>query len=288
MRLGLLEQGRGYRMDDASLDVGQRATLADMARFGLCYRPSDNKAVYYATPLAQYLLAGQTAASAVGAMASTASAAVAEADASGGAIGAVGGGGAHSSSSAKPSSGAALTSQAAVGGFVVVETNFRMYAYTKSPLWGHVLSLFARIEYALPNLLVCALTRESIHKALNAGISASEVQAFLERNAHARMLQRQSEHGGPVMPETVVHQLQLWARERHRLQMHRARVYEGFLSAAEFAAAEAYARDSGVHLWARRAPEPHRCALAVNAAAHGEMKKFIRSWRAEQPAGPTG
>ena len=39
MRLGLLRLGRGYAMDDASLDGPQRATLADMALLGLVHRP---------------------------------------------------------------------------------------------------------------------------------------------------------------------------------------------------------------------------------------------------------
>ena len=49
-----------------------------------------------------------------------------------------------------------------------------------------------------------------------------QVHGFLERNAHARMLARASEKGGPVMPETVISQLHLWAKERHRLHLTRA------------------------------------------------------------------
>ena len=70
--------------------------------------------------------------------------------------------------------------------------------------------------------------------------------------------------------------------------MNRARLYEDFSSKGEFDAAEAYARDSGVLLFARREDEAHRCALAVSAEAHGEMKKYFRAWQARQAAAPGG
>ena len=40
------------------------------------------------------------------------------------------------------------------GGFLVLETNFRLYAYTNSSLWARVLQLFLRVDYMLPNLIV--------------------------------------------------------------------------------------------------------------------------------------
>ena len=106
MRLGLLRLGRGYSMDDASLDEAQRATLSDMATLGLVYRPPENRKLYYATPLSQHLLSG------------------------GG-----GGGGTAASSSAEPSGDSSL---AAGSGFLILETNFRLYAYSASKVWAKV------------------------------------------------------------------------------------------------------------------------------------------------------
>ena len=111
MRLGLLELGRAYRMDDASLDEAQRAALTDMALLGLVYRPSSQPSSYYATPLAQHLLSGAAAGAAAAA-------------------------------------GSSATGPSASSGFMVVETNFRLYAYTSSPLWAQVLRIFARLECA--------------------------------------------------------------------------------------------------------------------------------------------
>jgi transcription initiation factor TFIIH subunit 4 len=169
-------------------------------------------------------------------------------------------------------SGGARREASASDGFVILETNFRLYAYTDSPLWAQVLSIFTHVEYVLPNLLVGSLTRRSIQKAVDAHVSAAEIQAFLERNAHPRMASHV-----PVLPETVVNQVMLWAKERGRLQFASARLYEGFDTLVDFEAAEAYARDNGMLLWARKGEDGRRCALAVAAAAHVQMKKFLRS-----------
>ena len=269
MRLGMLEIGRAYRIDDKSLDGGQRATLEDMARFGLAYRPVDDKNSYYATPLAQHLLSGANAAGSFGAGASTASAAVAEAD----------------PTAVRAASDIATQSAASGGGFVVLETNYRLYGYTRSQLWSSILGLFMRVEILLPNLIIGTLTRESIHRAIDKGISAGEIAAFLERNAHARMLARQGEDGGPIMPDSVINQVHLWAKERHRLHFNHAQLYEGFSSLDEFSAIEKYAKDTGALLWSRRGADGHKCSIAVHAAAHQDMKQFVKRHRANNPAG---
>nr|XP_009392827.1 PREDICTED: RNA polymerase II transcription factor B subunit 2 isoform X2 [Musa acuminata subsp. malaccensis] len=63
-------------------------------------------------------------------------------------------------------------------GFVVVETNFRMYAYSTSKLYCEILRLFSRIEYQLPNLLVGAITKESLYNAFENGITADQVEHY--------------------------------------------------------------------------------------------------------------
>ena len=123
MRLGQLELGIGHRMDDPSLDEGQRAALADMALLGLAYIPPDDGKTYFATPLAQYLLSAASGGSSSGAAASTATAAVSGSNPSAPGDGGAGGVG-----------GSSLQGD----GFIVLETNFRLYAYTSSALWSQV------------------------------------------------------------------------------------------------------------------------------------------------------
>jgi len=53
---------------------------------------------------------------------------------------------------------------------LIVETNFRIFAYTQSSLHESLLRLFAKVEYKLPNMIVGTLTEDSIKVAINAGI----------------------------------------------------------------------------------------------------------------------
>ena len=46
--------------------------------------------------------------------------------------------------------------------FLIVETNFKVYAYTNSKLYLAILKLFLRVEYAFPNLVVATLNRSNL------------------------------------------------------------------------------------------------------------------------------
>lgn len=59
---------------------------------------------------------------------------------------------------------------------LVIETNFKIYAYTNSSLHVAMLSVFLDIVTRLPNLVVGFITRESLRSALIHGISAQHVR----------------------------------------------------------------------------------------------------------------
>ena len=83
------------------------------------------------------------------------------------------------------------TSSGPKEGFIVLETNYRIYAYTgkhllallptfpyfpsDNPLQTAVLNLFVSLKYRFPNLVVGSITRDSVKKALSNGISADQV-----------------------------------------------------------------------------------------------------------------
>jgi hypothetical protein len=57
--------------------------------------------------------------------------------------------------------------------FLIVETNFKVYAYTSSKLHLAILKLFLRVEYAFPNFVVATLARSNLQNAIKRGISSS-------------------------------------------------------------------------------------------------------------------
>ena len=66
-------------------------------------------------------------------------------------------------------------------GFILIETNYRVYAYTDSPLQIAILSLFVSMKARFPNMVVGMITRESIRQAFVNGITADQVLPIDDR-----------------------------------------------------------------------------------------------------------
>jgi transcription initiation factor TFIIH subunit 4 len=154
-----------------------------------------------------------------------------------------------------------------VEGHIIVETNYRVYAYTSSPLELAVLRFFVRPEYRLPNLFVGSLTRESVTAALACGITAEQVVAYLQQHAHPHVAARV-----PAVPETVADQVRLWARDTQRLRASPATLYDDFPSAEAYAAAAAHARGLDALLWHDDAKRVFVARREVQPA----MREFFR------------
>uniref|UniRef100_A0A1I8BG72 General transcription factor IIH subunit 4 n=1 Tax=Meloidogyne hapla TaxID=6305 RepID=A0A1I8BG72_MELHA len=75
-------------------------------------------------------------------------------------------------------------------GFLIVETNYRVYAYTNSTLQLAIISTFAEIIYRFPNVSIGLLSRDSIRRALQTGITARQICQYLRSNSHPQMQQQ--------------------------------------------------------------------------------------------------
>jgi transcription initiation factor TFIIH subunit 4 len=155
-------------------------------------------------------------------------------------------------------------------GFVVVETNFRMYAYSTSRLHCEILRLFSRVEYQLPNLIVGSITKESLYGAFENGITAEQIISFLQQNAHPRVADKI-----PAVPENVTDQIRLWETDRNRVDMTLSHLYEDFPSKDMFDQCCDYARDHGCLLW----EDAKKMRLIVRVEFHSEMREFLRRLR---------
>ena len=139
---------------------------------------------------------------------------------------------------------------------------------------------FVSLLYQLPDLVVAQITRESVQAAVDAGLPVARIVRFLEHNAHP-LLRKQA----PVLPETVVDQLMLWASERNRISFAPARLYDNcFDSFDRYSAAVRYARGAGILLWSRRhSSTASLCALAVHEDGHRQMKSFLSTLKQQAP-----
>ncbi|XP_063225175.1 general transcription factor IIH subunit 4 isoform X2 [Bacillus rossius redtenbacheri] len=155
-------------------------------------------------------------------------------------------------------------------GYIVVETNFRVYAYTDSNLQVALLGLFCELMYRFSNLAVGILTRESVRQALRSGITAEQIVGFLRLHAHPRMVAT----GPPVLPPTVVDQVKLWENERNRFTYTEGVLYSQFLSQVDFEVLRDHAQEQGVLTW----QNPARRTMVVTKAGHDDVKRFWKRY----------
>ncbi|KAJ2918502.1 hypothetical protein MD484_g1939, partial [Candolleomyces efflorescens] len=152
-------------------------------------------------------------------------------------------------------------------GFIILETNYRVYAYTDNPLQTAVLDLFASLKYRFPNLVVGSITRESVKKALLNGISADQIISYLITHAHPNMRKN-----NPLLPVTVQDQIRLWELEKNRLKSQDGNLYTEFASQADYELVLNYAKELDVVLWESAAK---RCFFG-SQEGHANIKGFIQ------------
>ncbi|XP_013137381.1 PREDICTED: RNA polymerase II transcription factor B subunit 2 isoform X1 [Papilio polytes] len=157
-------------------------------------------------------------------------------------------------------------------GYIVVETNYRVYAYTQTSLQVALLGLFTELLYRFPNLVVGVVTRESVRQALRGGITADQIIRYLQQHAHPQMLQAHSAHSPlpTLLPPTVVDQVRLWQAERNRFSYTEGVVYNQFLSQADFALVREYARAQSVLVWHSERTR----TVIVTRAGHDAVRKY--------------
>ncbi len=204
--LGSLELGQSY--SKATLTPTQTQMLHDLGDYGLVYELSSSS-LFYPTRLATTLTSD------AGALRSTVS----------------------------PSLSSATTDNS-TNGFVVIETNYRIYAYTSSPLQIAILQLFTRLSTRYPNMVAGKITRESIRRAVGMGITAEQIITFLNAHAHPEMRK-----DNPVLPPTVVDQIRLWQIEGERMKTTVGFLFKAFTDKAEYEDALRYADETGVLVW---------------------------------------
>ncbi|KAK3703688.1 RNA polymerase II transcription factor B 52 kDa subunit [Vermiconidia calcicola] len=207
--LGSLELGISY--STTNLTPTQHQMLEDLSDFGLVYRRASDTTRYYPTRLATTLT---------------------------------------SDAPALPNSLTSTTTtdgDSAGGnnerGYIIVETNYRLYAYTSSPLPISILSLFCTLQTRYPNLITAKITKSSIQSAIALGISSAQIITYLTVHAHPILRQNPS---APVLPPTVVDQIRLWQIEGERMTSWQGYLIKDVGDREAYEKAVAYAEALGV------------------------------------------
>lgn len=241
--LGSLELGKSYAV--STLSETQVSMLADLKDYGLVYQRSDTSGRFYPTRLATTLTSDSAALK-------TPAMAMDEEE-----------------------------QQVVTKESIIIETNFKLYAYTKSPLEIAILNLFVQLKTRFANMVCGQITRESIRNALYNGITADQIIKFLETHAHSQMrilakekLDKKiefdtshnintaggapqsktdgsiSQHKLEILPPNVVDQIKLWQLELDRIQTFDGYLFKDFANQQEYDILSNYASELGVLIWA--------------------------------------
>jgi len=159
----------------------------------------------------------------------------------------------------------------ATEGFIIVETNYRVYAYTDSSLQLALLGLFTEMLFRFPNLSVALITRESVRQAFRGGITANQIIKFLNMHAHPKMLKG----GDSQFPPTVSDQIRLWENERNRFTFTEGVLYNQFLSQADYETLNSFADQQDCVVWSSDA----RRTVLVTQDGHNAVRRFWRQNR---------
>jgi transcription initiation factor TFIIH subunit 4 len=233
--LASLELGKAY--DTNSLTEQRKNMLPALVDFGLIYIPNHKPQQYFPTRLATSLTSNTSSLRSVSETMAVATAAARR----------------FTNGTASPAPGpttAATQAAATNNGSIIIETNFRMYAYTSSPLQIAILALFSRLGTRFPDMVSGRLTRRSMRKAIvEHGITADQIIGYLSAHAHERMRRHARENNVPVLPPTVVDQIRLWQIESERMQTSEGFLFMEFSGPEEYEAVAGFAEQIGVLVW---------------------------------------
>ncbi|KAI1458755.1 transcription factor Tfb2 [Annulohypoxylon moriforme] len=212
--LASLEFGRAYSTD--ALSESRRNMLPVLIDFGLIYIPQHNKRQFFPTRLATTLTSNETALRSV---------------------------------SAGFSAAASATSEEQDKCTIILETNFRMYAYVHSPLQIAVLALFSDLKFRFKGLVSGHLTRKSIKKAVSHGITADQIVSYLSTHADEQMYRYAAAANKPVLPPVVIDQIRLWQLDTERIGTTEGYFFKDFGDYKEYKEVADFADNIGVCAW---------------------------------------
>jgi transcription initiation factor TFIIH subunit 4 len=207
--LGSLELGRAYATE--TLSDTQHQMLTYLVDFGLVYIPPSKSTEFFPTRLATTLTSDASALRSVSA-----------------------------------GFNAAMSASDGTKGFIIIETNYRVYAYTNSPLQIAVLALFTRFNTRYPNMVSGRITRQSVYNAIAHGITSDQIITYLSTHAHPQLVKSAAIRGGPVVPPTVVDQIRLWQIENERMKATSGFLFKDFDTQKEYEDCARYANEVGV------------------------------------------
>ncbi|KAL7067743.1 hypothetical protein ACR3K2_16520 [Cryptosporidium serpentis] len=108
---------------------------------------------------------------------------------------------------------------------IIVQSNFRVYCYTASPLQAKILRHLCQVKVRGPNIICGVLTRRGLLSAYSMGVKAYQILRFFISNAHPIILKKHITDGTSIIPISVETQLKLWENDHNRLEINKVSLF---------------------------------------------------------------
>lgn len=107
--------------------------------------------------------------------------------------------------------------------FILLETNFKLYAYTTSVYEISIIRLFTDVCMHLPNMIKGNLTEESLSNAFSKGVTSQQIINFLRSYVLFEDI-----------PEAILNQIEIWDLKRKRIRIVPGYLYSNFLNLVDY------------------------------------------------------
>jgi transcription initiation factor TFIIH subunit 4 len=146
--------------------------------------------------------------------------------------------------------------------FIIMETNYKIYAYTQSEYKKSIIHLFCNVVLELPNFIKGVMTEESLNRAYDKGITSSQIIHFLRSSVIEGYL-----------PPTVSNQIEIWESKRNRMEMVPGYLYSNFLNLSDYQRVLQYCIESGFLVES----DLDKRIIVVRDEAHEHVREYVKS-----------
>lgn len=146
--------------------------------------------------------------------------------------------------------------------FIILETNHKIYAYTRSEYEKSVIHLFSNVAIRLPNLIKGTITEESMNSAFDKGITSKQIIHFLQCSVI----------GGYLSP-SISNQIEIWESKRNRIFMTPGYLYSNFLNLSDYQRVLEFCIENNCVIES----DLDRRIVIVRLEAHNAVKDFVKT-----------
>jgi len=144
--------------------------------------------------------------------------------------------------------------------YLVLETNFKIYAYATKSYERSILELFSKVVCVFPDMIKAYLDEESVLAALKKGITAHQLVKYMK------------EYSANV-PNNVINQIEIWEKKQHRLKLSNGYLYHDFIHFSDYKKVLKYIETKNSLIF----KDEQRRLIVAEEWSHKDVKEFIKS-----------